>query len=148
VSGRHVGSDTLLQVAAANAGALREVHAYGACACSPCRTLRLTATQTVALLAAAPLLHTLAAGLRFDDVATARAALRNEAPSFGPLRMRRLEVNFQRADDAGVTALAAAMAAHASLCVLEHVHIYNPARQCPALDAVNGRDADAAPAAC
>jgi hypothetical protein len=119
----HVTHEALLEVLAANAGALRELHTRDA------SNLGYTPTQAAALLAAAPLLHAFSTDLfnEDEDVPTTRAALRNEAP-FGALRVRRLNVRFdvgdgddadEDAEEASVLAFAADVAAHASLRELE-----------------------------
>jgi hypothetical protein len=104
----------LLQVAAANAGALHELHAS---------TLGFSTDEAVALLHAAPLLVELAAAdvlcMDMDAPAVARRVLRSEAP-FGPLRVQSLHVFFHLVeDDAGVVAFAADLTAHASLRALQ-----------------------------
>lgn len=104
----HLADGTLLAVAAANAGTLRELH----CA-------RQSPVDVRALLRAAPLLSTY--GLEWMYFSTAerqdvRLMLRNDAP-FGPLCMQRLIVclGFNAEVEADVVAFAADMAAHASL---------------------------------
>jgi hypothetical protein len=106
--------EALLVVVAANAGTLRELHAISNAqqldgGCRP--------QHAHALLVEAPLLRTFVADLSCNneaDVQAARHALRNEAP-FGRLRVRRLHARFCRQDEAGIVALAADVAAHASL---------------------------------
>jgi hypothetical protein len=110
---RFVTHAALLEVAAANAGALRELHALD----DSRYPLLVTAEEAGALCGTAPQLRSLCVDLRAlnADVAAARRALRNEAP-FGPLRVRHLRANFFRHDDAAAfVAFAADVAAHASL---------------------------------
>jgi hypothetical protein len=107
--------ETLCEVAAANAGALRELHAR----CDEAYR-GFTPVEAEALLHAAPLLRTFTTKLQCDgmDLQAARRALRNEAP-FGPLRVRRLHANLDfRVDEADALALAVDVAAHASLTEL------------------------------
>jgi hypothetical protein len=123
---------TLLEVAAANAGALRELHAHDE---STSRPVGFTAARLEALLGAAPQLRVLATEL-FCDTAEMQAtcrALCNEAP-FAPLRVRHLFAYLLNVDAAGVVALAAEVAAHASLTglALSQAPLHTPA----ALDAV------------
>ena len=145
ISRRDVEHATLLEVAAANAGALREL-----CACvdGDDNDLGFTLDEAEALLLAAPLLRVFATNLccnaeedaKSEDedrtgLQPARRALRNEAP-FGPLRVRRLRAgaNLRDTDEAGVVAFAADVVAHASLTGLElrRAPLQTPA----ALDAV------------
>jgi hypothetical protein len=126
-----VSHEALLTVAAANAGALRELRASGRCpstdASSPPGL-----DACAALLRAAPRLRALVLDACAYSADEARAALRNEAP-FGPLRLRSLAVRGVYADESVVCALAADVAAHASLRALELVAaLHAPA----ALDAV------------
>jgi hypothetical protein len=120
----------LLDVAAANTGALRELQTY-----APIEVAFTTSEQASALLGAAPLLDVLATDLRCGgmNVQAARRALRNEAP-FEPLRVRHLFAVMRNEDAAGVVALAADVAAHASLCSLK-LHVA-PLGTAAALDAV------------
>jgi hypothetical protein len=76
----------LLEVAAANAGALHELHTH-----KLEHTGFSTPEEVTALLGAAPLLDVLATDLHCAvmDMQAARRALRNEAP-FGPLRVQHL----------------------------------------------------------
>jgi hypothetical protein len=116
---------TLLEVAAANAGALRELHLRNGLGLGP---------ETIdALLCAAPLLDVFAGDLCCNgtNLPTACRMLRNEAP-FGSLRLRRLQAYLH--DEAGVLALAADVAAHASLRGLSLNEA--PLRTAAALDAV------------
>jgi hypothetical protein len=124
--------DALLAVAQANSGALREL-----CAGASARQLQhtLDADRVEQLLAAAPQLTACHADVfGWSSVPNARRMLRNEA-SFQSLRVSALRVNFDDdADEATVLALAADMAAHASL---KHVTLYNaPLHTLAALDAV------------
>jgi hypothetical protein len=114
-----VSHETLLEVAAANASALRELHAhdyFDEIGFTP-------ADEVVALLAAAPRLRVFATDMYSDysytgeTVEATRRALRNEAP-FGPLRVRRLCADLRDVDETGVVAFAAEVAAHASLRAL------------------------------
>jgi len=104
----------LLQVAAANAGALRELHV---CEQHEPRS-GISPAEAEALLLEAPLLEVLDTALSYDstvaDVGVLRAALRNAAP-FGALRVRRLHADLAVASAAEVVALAADVAAHAAL---------------------------------
>jgi hypothetical protein len=120
----------LLQVAAANAGALRELRA---CEAQPHSGFSLDEAR--ALLRAAPLLEALGVnlGCNHTTVDAARAALRNEAP-FGPLRVRTLRADLSAATPAAVAALAADAATHASLRGLTLSEA--PLRSAAALDAV------------
>jgi hypothetical protein len=122
----------LLEVATANAGALRELHARN----DPNHP-GFTPVQAEALLDAAPQLHVLATDLECDaaDVQAARRALHNEAP-FGPLRVVHLHANLNGVarGEAGVVAFAADVAAHASLRGLSLNH--GPLDTAAALDAV------------
>jgi hypothetical protein len=126
----HVTHAALLEVAAANAGALRELQV-----CNEQHNLGLEPDEAEALLRAAPLLELLATDLSCDytGVQAASRALRNEAP-FGPLRVRDLVAYLLFTNAAGVVALAADVAAHASLVglTLQHTRLDTPA----ALDAV------------
>jgi hypothetical protein len=111
VGKNRVSHAALLEVTAANAGALRELHAhYG----SGGAEFQTAVVET--LLGAAPLLRTFATGLFcYDaDAQAACSALRNEAP-FGALRVRRLTADLRGQDEAGVIALAADVAAHVPL---------------------------------
>ncbi len=100
----------LLEMLAANAGALRELRVIRGRHDS---WLRLPTVET--LLRAAPQVRVLTAdGLACDDAEAARRALRNEAP-FAPLRVTTMAVVLQRADDAAVADVAADVAAHPSL---------------------------------
>jgi hypothetical protein len=114
----HVTPAALLEVAAANAGALRELHAHDD---EPFHGF--TPEAAVALCGAAPLLRIFATDLEGDRTAVqaARRALRNEAP-FGPLRVRHLDATFHRVDEADVVAVAADVAAHATLTGLALLH--------------------------
>jgi hypothetical protein len=112
---RNVTHAALLAVAAANAGALRELHSCPRVV-GQWWPLVLRPEQTVALLTAAPQLRVFITDFNCgaDDADAARRALRNEAP-FGPLRVRHLEADLTHEDEAGVVAFAADAAAHASL---------------------------------
>jgi hypothetical protein len=78
-----------------------------------------TADEASALLGAAPLLDVLATDLACNgaDVQATHRALRNEAP-FGLVRVRQLRATLDDEPEAGVVALAADVAAHASLSEL------------------------------
>jgi hypothetical protein len=105
----------LLALAAANAGALRELRLSD----TPRSMFRVA--QAEALLRAAPRLDVFTNDAFCDstDVQAARGALRNEAP-FGPLRVVHLIAQLDGGvDEAGVIAFAADAAAHASVCALE-----------------------------
>jgi hypothetical protein len=111
----HISHAALLEVVAANAGALRNLH-----------TLRVapiagfTPDEAEELCAAAPLLRHFATDF-YDsdrDMQAVRAALRNEAP-FGPLRLGHLRADLRDEEEAGVVAFAADVALHASLSGLE-----------------------------
>jgi hypothetical protein len=130
VSLRYITHEALLEVAAANAGALREVHAG-----EDFPQLGLSAEEASGLLGAAPLLDVLVTDLRCDDtdMEATRRALRNEAP-YGPLRMRKLYAALDDKDEARVTAFAADVAAHTSLRGL-HLYIV-PLELAATLDAV------------
>jgi hypothetical protein len=120
----------LLEVAAANAGALRELRTH-----TPSLIGFSTLVDASALLGAAPLLDVLATDLVCypADLPAARRALRNEAP-FGPLRVRRLRAFFDAGDEARFIAFAADVAAHASLSELSIRRA--PLGNADALDAV------------
>jgi hypothetical protein len=123
--------EALLEVAAANAGALCELRL--AREGSPNhRDPGLEHAE--ALLAAAPQLRVFATNL-YDapKVDAVRRALRNEAP-FGPLRVVRLGAHLDGVDEAGTVAFAADVAAHAWLEVL--ALITAPLNTPAALDAV------------
>jgi hypothetical protein len=128
----------LLEAAAANAGALCELHATRAACDDNARVRGFKPDDAAALLSAAPLLRVFAADLygEYEGAAATvtRRALRNEAP-FGPLRVRHLYVPGLRGEDeASVVALAADVAAHTSL---EGLHLqYAPLGSPAALDAV------------
>jgi hypothetical protein len=126
----HVTPEALLAVAAANAGALRELHTHRDKPYSG-----FTPDQVEALCGAAPLLRTFTTDLcdTTGNVQDVGRALRNEAP-FGPLRVRHLSANLHDEDEADVSAFTAEVAAHASLCGLElrYASLGTPA----ALDAV------------
>jgi hypothetical protein len=127
----HVSHLEVHAVAAANAGALRELHAHAADYGR--RGFKLHEVE--ALLRSAPLLRIFATDLTCAraDVQTLRPALRNEAP-FAPLHVRQLYANLDNEDAAGVVAFAADVAGHASLTglSLEDARLGTPA----ALDAV------------
>jgi hypothetical protein len=126
--------DALLAVVQANGGALQELrvgaHEYG-------EPQTLHARRVEQLLQAAPQLVAWHADV-LDwqcSVVDARRMLQNEPP-FQPLRLRTLIVDFQEGADneATVLALAADLAAHASL---KHVRLaYAPLHMPAALDAV------------
>jgi hypothetical protein len=133
---------TLLEVAAANARALRELHVSD----DDRDSLGVTPDEATALLYAAPLLRTFTTDLQCEDDGmdvhavdrvlrneTVRRALRNEEP-FAPLRLRRLRADLVHEDEAGLVAFAADVTAHASLVglTLEGAPLGTPA----ALDAV------------
>jgi hypothetical protein len=139
-----VSLQQLLRVAADNASALQELRVL--------RSERPTASAGLAwrlgvdalrlLLHAAPQLQTLAADL-YDtggDVQAVRTALRNEAP-FGPLRVVHLNADLLDVDEAGVIALAADVAAHASLTwlTLDNAPLHTPAAINAVVDAALAR---------
>jgi hypothetical protein len=127
-----VTHEALLEVAAANAGALRELHAH---ADLTTEDLGLNAAQAAALLAAAPLLRVFATDLYsgYADAEATRRALRHEAP-FAPLRVRNVGADLSNEDEADVVALAADVAAHA---FVRGATLYNgPLDDAVALDAV------------
>jgi hypothetical protein len=135
-----VTHEALLAVAAANAGALREVHVHTR---DRQDDLGFNAAEVEALLVAAPLLRVLATDLISDDdtdIEAARRALRNEAP-FGPLRVRRLCVYFRGDDEAGVAAFAGDVAGHASLAwlTLDSAPMNTPATLDAVVDAALAR---------
>jgi hypothetical protein len=116
VDTEHVTHAALMDVVAANAGALRELHA---CSDKPYRGV--VANQVEALCDAAPLLRTFTTdvyGTSDMGVQAVRRALRNEAP-FGALRVGRLGVYLDDEDEAGVIAFAADVAAHTWLTGLK-----------------------------
>jgi hypothetical protein len=125
VNTHHLPHAPLLEVVAANAGALRELHALGDKPFHGC-----TPEAAEALCGAAPLLRIFATDLYGDRtvIQAARRALRNEAP-FGPLHVRHLIADLHNEDEAGVEALAADVATHASLerLTLEHASLDAPA---------------------
>jgi hypothetical protein len=110
IDGHGVLPRLLLEVAAANAGALHELHACNV------NQLGFTPAEVEALLRAAPLLRVLATDVNceFYDVQATRRGLRNEAP-FEALRMRQLFVNVTELDEDSFISFAAELAAHASL---------------------------------
>jgi hypothetical protein len=115
VNKSRVTNEALMEVAAANAGALRELHAFVSASGG------FSAGQVAALCGAAPQLRVFTTDMACSntDVEAARTALRNEAP-FGPLRVRHLTAyDLRQVNEAGVVAFAADVAAHASLCGLE-----------------------------
>jgi hypothetical protein len=103
--------DSLRAVLAANAGALRELHAVGATTAQA--TLGLASNEVEPLLRAAPLLQALHTKLYANDSAGVRRMLHNEPP-FGPLRATHLDVGGAMAAD-DVVAVAGELAAHVSL---------------------------------
>jgi hypothetical protein len=129
INGGCVSHETLLEVVAANGGALGELHARDGVTWNG-----FSAAEGEALLSAAPLLRVFGTGMYCtdEDAQVARRALRNEAP-FGPLRVHTLyaEVDI---DEAAVLAFAADVAAHASLRGL--VLFGAPLSTAAALDAV------------
>jgi hypothetical protein len=120
----------LCAVAAVNAATLHELRISALGAAVP----RHRSVQDLeALLRAAPQLCTLEADVDCANAAEAHRVLRNEPP-FGPLRVRQLFVWVRADDQDAVLALAADMAAHASLA---GVGLYNTPLDAPAtLDAV------------
>jgi hypothetical protein len=104
-----------VEVATANADALRELHAHHG---EPYRAVISYEAET--LCAVAPLLQTFAIDLcgAIEEVQDMRRALRNEA-LFGPLRVRRLNADLHGVNEAGIVEFAADVVAHASLCELE-----------------------------
>jgi hypothetical protein len=109
-----VSHAALLEVTAANAGALRELRA----SVDPMRAARFEPDETEALCVAAPQLRTFTTDMACysaEGVQALRRVLRNEAP-FGPLRAQQLFVSHSfLVDEAGVIAFATDMAAHPSL---------------------------------
>jgi hypothetical protein len=99
--------DTLLAVAVANAGALTELHLHK----DGAGLFLLTCPNIEGLLRAAPLLRTLDADVNVTATEALRM-LRNEAP-FGPLRVRRLDVECSGEEAGTVAEVTAAIAAHA-----------------------------------
>jgi hypothetical protein len=102
-----------------NSGTLRELHAHDN---KPYRGVDVD--KVAVLCAAAPLLHTFVADVRFNipdmnqddaNLQTVRRALRNEAP-FGPLRVARLDVDVRYNEN--TLALVADVATHATLTEL------------------------------
>jgi hypothetical protein len=128
-----VAFDALLAVVTANAGALRELH-IGAPTYDE-QNLDMEMESLKRLLQAAPQLAACEAAYWLDvDVADARRMLRNEPP-FQPLRVRALTLDCRVvADEASVLALAADLAAHASLQRVELREA--PLNNLVALDAV------------
>jgi hypothetical protein len=127
-----VSDFALLQAITANEGALQELHARAE---GLIQAVGFDVGDAEAFLAAASQLRVFAINLRVDadDVAAVRRALRNEAP-FGPLRVECLDAELGGADEADVIALAADVAAHASMArlTLRGAPLQTPA----ALDAV------------
>jgi hypothetical protein len=117
VDTRGVTHETLLEVAEANAGALRELHTSVDINTVGTR-LGFMPAGLEALFGAAPLLRDFSTGLCAHGVHDVGRVLRNEAP-FGPLRVRYLTASLHNEGEAAVVACAAAVAAHASLCSLE-----------------------------
>jgi hypothetical protein len=120
VSGRaDVTQATLLAVVTANAAALTELRACSGFG----RELYYATTET--LLRAAPLLRVLDADVSCSIGPEATRLLRNEAP-FGPLRMHLFCGSFNELAaaevEADATALAASLAAHATLSSLRLLH--------------------------
>jgi hypothetical protein len=113
----HVTPAALLEVAATNAGALRELHASAA------PQSGFSVVEAEALCVAVPLLDVFATVLSCyaADMQAVRRALRNEAP-FGPLRVLHLDATLHRVDEADVVAFAADVAAHATLTGLSLLH--------------------------
>jgi hypothetical protein len=131
----NVRFDALLGVVQANAGALRELCA-GVCEYGLLQTLDADRVERLSL--AAPQLTACHADvLGASSAANARRMLRNEPP-FQPLRLRVLRVHFDEGvadeNEASVVALAADLAAHASLQRVELVSA--PINTLTALDAV------------
>jgi hypothetical protein len=133
VSGCHdVSFDALFGVVHANGGALRDLR-VGARAFTE---QTLDAERMEILVLAAPQLVACYADVlsHLVAVADARRMLRNEPP-FQPLRLRALRISFQGdVDEATAVALAADLAAHASLQRVELAHA--PIITLAALDAV------------
>jgi hypothetical protein len=129
INGGCVTHEALLEVVAANAGALGELHAR-----DDVHWIGFSTAEGEALLAAAPLLRVFGTGMYCtdEDAQVARRALRNEAP-FGLLRVHSLYAEVG-GDEAGVVAFAADVAAHASLRGLMLVGA--PLSTAAALDAV------------
>jgi hypothetical protein len=120
VSGcRDVSSEALLEVATANAAALRELRAcHGVCndiQVNPAAATALLLASAEALLRAAPQLRVLDADVRCNSVGAARRALRAEGLQ-APLRIHALRVlEHAEAVEADVLALVEDMASHAWL---------------------------------
>jgi hypothetical protein len=116
-----ISRDALLAVLAANAGALRELSARKLH--TEAWTERYVAAETTLflepLLHAAPTLRSLRAEMLSCLPAEASSLLRNEPP-FGPLRVRRMRMEFDAdGDDERVPEVLAGVAEHASLIELE-----------------------------
>ena len=118
LSSYRVSDEVLLEVVGANAGALhvldltfRDGHDFG-------YDFLVSSERIEALMAAAPLIHTLAANVEFDNLQAARRALRNETP-YEPLQLHELAVNFSADDDPDeVLQLYTDIEAHTSLAAL------------------------------
>jgi hypothetical protein len=110
-----VSQAALRDVAAANAGALQQLHTHND---EPYHWL--TPDEVRVLCVAAPRLRVFGTDLccGATGVQAARRALRNEEP-FGPLRMQHVRADLHNEDEAGVIAFAADVTVHASLCELE-----------------------------
>jgi hypothetical protein len=118
----------LLSVLAANAGTMRELHA---CTSENGDVPGFADVQR--MLRAAPQLRVFDAEVMCDSMADVQRLLRNEG-AFAPLRLRRLQVDFDVQTEAAVLSFAEDLAAHSSveeLCLI-HAPLNLPA----ALDAI------------
>jgi hypothetical protein len=104
-----ITQEALLAVVTANAGALRELHAWTVFNADPPEF-----AHTEELLRAAPQLRVLTADVDCEVVADVQRLLRNEG-AFAPLCVRKLEVTLDTQTEAAVLSLAADLAAHRSL---------------------------------
>jgi hypothetical protein len=128
-----VSREALLEVAAANGGALRQLRMrHGVCHSGRLHANLLQLGDAQALLRAAPLLQLLDADVSCDTVADAQILLRSEG-LLAPLRVRGLRVHIGGVAEAEVLALVADMASHAWL---QHLCLLGAAQTRAALDAV------------
>jgi hypothetical protein len=127
----------LCAVAASNAATLQDVR-ISVPAAADWERRRIHYLE--ALLRAAPQLRTLEADVFCDNAAEAHRVLRNEPP-FGPLRVQHLSVDARAATADAVIALAADLAAHASLASvsLQHLSLGAPGALDAVVDAVLAR---------
>lgn len=108
-SGNWLTEEVLLEVLAANAGTLRELHSVS----DPHSSLDVPLLE--AILRAVPQLHTFHANsLLSEDYDATRRMVCNEAP-FGPLRIKVLNLGLPEAGPAAFAALMAVLPRHASL---------------------------------